>query len=62
MSASSADRLGQMVDYIYAHYENFKLLFKCGDSGKFEDFIHKNPPFAAVVIPNLFRDLLGLLG
>ena len=30
----------QMVDYIYDHYDNFRLLLKCGDSGKFELFIH----------------------
>ena len=29
-----------MVDYIYDHYDNFRLLLKCGDSGKFESFIH----------------------
>ena len=30
----------QIVDYIYDHYDNFRLLLKCGDSGKFELFIH----------------------
>ena len=30
----------EMIDYIYDHYDNFRLLLKCGDSGKFEDFIH----------------------
>ena len=25
---------------IYDHYDNFRLLLKCGDSGKFELFIH----------------------
>ena len=29
-----------MIDYIYEHYDHFRLLFKCGDSGKYEAFIH----------------------
>ena len=29
-----------IVDYVYDHYNNFRLLLKCGDSGKYEDFIH----------------------
>lgn len=40
MTQSSGDGLDQMVDYIYAHYDNFRLLLKCGDSGKYEEFIH----------------------
>ena len=32
------DRIG--VPLPKAHYDNFRLLLKCGDSGKFEDFIH----------------------
>ncbi len=40
MTESSADGINLMVDYIYAHYDNFRLLLKCGDSGKYEDFIH----------------------
>ena len=36
----SSDGMEQMVDYIYDHYDNFRLLLKCGDSGKFELFIH----------------------
>ena len=40
MSYTSSDGMEQMVDYIYDHYDNFRLLLKCGDSGKFELFIH----------------------
>ena len=29
-----------LIDYIYEHYDHFRLLFKCGDSGKYEAFIH----------------------
>ena len=31
---------GYIVEYIYDYYDNFRLLLKCGDSGKFELFIH----------------------
>ena len=40
MSDTSSDGMEQMVDYIYDHYDNFRLLLKCGDRGKFELFIH----------------------
>lgn len=40
MSETSGDGMDQMIDYIYEHYDNFRLLLKCGDSGKFETFIH----------------------
>lgn len=40
MSDTSGDGMDQMIDYIYEHYDNFRLLLKCGDSGKFEIFIH----------------------
>ena len=40
MSDTSSDGMEQMVDYIYDYYDNFRLLLKCGDSGKFELFIH----------------------
>lgn len=40
MSGTSSEGMDQMIDYIYDHYDNFRLLLKCGDSGKFEDFIH----------------------
>lgn len=40
MSDTSGDGMDQMIDYIYEHYDNFRLLLKCGDSGKFETLIH----------------------
>lgn len=40
MAGASTDGMEQIIDYIYAHYDNFRLLFKCGDSGKYETFIH----------------------
>ena len=40
VSACAVDGMDQMVDYIYDHYDHFRLLFKCGDSGKYEAFIH----------------------
>ena len=40
MTDASADGMEQIVDYIYDHYNNFRLLLKCGDSGKYEKFIH----------------------
>ena len=40
MSNAANNGTGQMIDYIYDHYDHFRLLFKCGDSGKYEAFIH----------------------
>lgn len=40
MTGASMDGMEQIVDYVYDHYDNFRLLLKCGDSGKYEDFIH----------------------
>lgn len=40
MSACTTDGMDQMIDYVYDHYDHFRLLLKCGDSGKYEDFIH----------------------
>lgn len=40
MTKSSDDGINQIVDYVYDNYDNFRLLLKCGDSGKFTDFIH----------------------
>lgn len=40
MASISDEGMKQMLDYVYDHYDNFKLLLKCGDSGKYEDFIH----------------------
>ena len=41
MASMSNDGMEQMLDYVYDHYDNFKLLLRCGDSGKYEDFIHR---------------------
>ncbi len=40
MTEASGDGIDQIVDYVYDNYDNFHLLLKCGDSGKFADFIH----------------------
>lgn len=40
MTEASGDGIDQIVDYVYDNYDNFRLLLKCGDSGKFSDFIH----------------------
>ena len=40
MASISDEGMEQMLYYVYDHYDNFKLLLKCGDSGKYEDFIH----------------------
>ncbi len=40
MSNAANAGTDQMIDYIYEHYDHFRLLFKCGDSGKYEAFIH----------------------
>ena len=40
MASISDEGMEQMLDYVYDHYDNYKLLLKCGDSGKYEDFIH----------------------
>ena len=40
MTGTSSEGMTQIVDYVYEHYNNFRLLLKCGDSGKYEDFIH----------------------
>ena len=40
MASISDEGMEEMLNYVYDHYDNFKLLLKCGDSGKYEDFIH----------------------
>ena len=40
MTSISDEGMEEMLNYVYDHYDNFKLLLKCGDSGKYEDFIH----------------------
>ena len=40
MTASSEDGIDRIIDYVYDNYDSFRLLLKCGDSGKYADFIH----------------------
>lgn len=40
MTEASGDGIQQIIDYVYEHYDHFRLLLKCGDSGKYADFIH----------------------
>ena len=40
MASISDEGMEEMLNYVYDHYDNFRLLLKCGDSGKFELFIH----------------------
>ena len=40
MAAASEDGIERIVDYVYDNYDSFRLLLKCGDSGKYADFIH----------------------
>ena len=40
MAAASEDGIDRIVDYVYDNYDSFRLLLKCGDSGKYADFIH----------------------
>ena len=40
MTETSMDGMEQIIDYIYDHYDHFRLLLTCGDSGKYEAFIH----------------------
>ncbi len=40
MMSSSEDGIERIIDYVYDNYESFRLLLKCGDSGKYADFIH----------------------
>ena len=37
MSNAANAGTDQMIDYIYEHYDHFRLLFKCGDSGKYDE-------------------------
>ncbi len=41
MTESSDQGINQIVDYVYENYEHFRLLLKCGDSGKYATFIHQ---------------------
>ena len=40
MAVSSEDGIARIIDYVYDNYDSFRLLLKCGDSGKYVDFIH----------------------
>ncbi len=40
MAAFSEEGIEQIIDYVYDNYDSFRLLLKCGDSGKYADFIH----------------------
>lgn len=41
MANTSAQGMERIIDYIYDNYDHFCLLLKCGDSGKYTDFLHK---------------------
>lgn len=41
MGVDSADCVDWMLDYMYDHYEDFKLLICCGDGTPYENFIHQ---------------------
>ena len=40
MARASGDGMDQMVNYVYDHYDNFKLLLRCNDNEKYGDMIH----------------------
>ena len=40
MTSASNEGINQIVDYVYENYDHFRLLLRCGDSGKYADFIH----------------------
>ena len=40
MNEYSNQGIERIVDYVYDNYDNFRLLLKCGDSGKYTQFIH----------------------
>ena len=37
MASAFGDGMDQMVNYVYDHYDNFKLLLRCSDNGKYGD-------------------------
>lgn len=41
MGVDSADCVEWMLDYMYDHYEDFKLLICCNDGTSYENFIHQ---------------------
>lgn len=40
MARTSSDGIEQMVDYVYEHYDNFRLLLRCSDNEKYSEMIH----------------------
>lgn len=40
MTEASGDGIEKMLDYIYAHYDNFKLLLTAADGTPYTDFLH----------------------
>lgn len=40
MASAFGDGMDQMVNYVYDHYDNFKLLLRCSDNGKYGDMMH----------------------
>lgn len=40
MGKESADCVNWMIDYMYEHYEDFKILICCSDGTPYEKFIH----------------------
>lgn len=41
MGVESADCMAWMMDYMYDHYEDFKLLICCSDGTPYEKFVHQ---------------------
>ena len=41
MADISGDYMDWMVDYIYGHFDAFKLLLCCAEGTRYEDFIHE---------------------
>ncbi len=75
MTASSEDRIERIIDYVYDNYDSFRLLLKCGDSGKYADFIHsmaeremqsalhymESLQMAGIDVPAVKKDLLHMI-
>lgn len=40
MVSTSGDGMDQMVNYVYDHYDNFRLLLRCNDNEKYGQMIH----------------------
>ena len=75
MMKSSEDGIERIVDYVYDNYDSFRLLLKCGDSGKYADFIHsmveremqstlnymETLQRAGIDVPTVKKDLLHMI-